>query len=225
MIEDGHPLMDLIHRCINNDPQLRPHAGEIIRRVSRVASQFLASFANRLEMLRRIQTVEEGTRVVREEKDAVIQQKDERMMMLQQEAEQKADEINRLNVAHSSEVEQLKLEVRDLNSENKLLIATHKAELAENAAEFIAEVAEFKAEVAEYKIKIEVSDSMREIAEKCLQQEKELSGILTESLQEKDAIITGMKEQLTKTRGYLTANKQQVSSCGHPLLKLMEITP
>ncbi|MCG8626275.1 MAG: hypothetical protein MJE68_30295, partial [Proteobacteria bacterium] len=50
-IKDGHPLMDLIHRCINNDPRLRPHAGEIIRHVSRVAAQFPASFANRLEML------------------------------------------------------------------------------------------------------------------------------------------------------------------------------
>ena len=58
-IEDKHPLMDLIHMCINNDPQLRPHADEIIRQVSRVASQFPAAFANRLELLRRIQTVED----------------------------------------------------------------------------------------------------------------------------------------------------------------------
>ena len=223
-IEDSHPLMDLIHRCINNDPQLRPHAGEIIRRVSRVATQFPASFANRLEMLRRIQTVEERTRVVRDEKDAVIQQKDERMMMLQQEAEQKADEIDRLYMVHSSEVEQLKLEVRDLNSQNELLIARHKTEVEEITAEFKVEVAETKAQiaetkaqVAEYKTKIEVSDSMREIAEKRLQQEKELNETLTESLQEKDSIITGMKEQLTKTREYLTANKQQVSSCVYPL--------
>ena len=37
-IENDHPLMDLIQRCINNDPQLRPHASEIIRRVSWIAS-------------------------------------------------------------------------------------------------------------------------------------------------------------------------------------------
>ena len=59
VIEDDHPLMDLIHRCINNDPQLRPHAGEIIRRVSLIVSQFPASFANRLEMLRRIEILED----------------------------------------------------------------------------------------------------------------------------------------------------------------------
>ena len=204
-IEDGHPLMDLIHRCINNDPQLRPHAGEISLQVSLIVSQFPASFANRLEMLRHIETVEEQTRVLREEKDVVIQQKEVQIVTLQQEAKQKANEINRLNMAYSSEVEQLKLEVRDLNSQNEILVATHKAE-----------VAEFKAEVEEYKTKIEVSDSMHEIAEKRFQQNTELSRVLAESLQEKDAIILGMKEQLTKTKEYLT-NEQQVSSCGHPL--------
>jgi trichohyalin len=218
--EDGHPLMDLIHRCINNDPQLRSHAREIARQVSRVATQFPASFSNRLEMLRRIETVEEQTRVLREEKDIVIQQNKVLIVTLQQEAEQKADEIERLNmiyssevkqlklevreaeqkareierfsVAYTSEVEQLKFEVRDLNSQNELLVARHKAE------------------VAEYKIKIEISDSMRE---RCLQQEKELSGSIAKSLQEKDAVIMGMKKQLTKTREYLTNSKQQVSSC------------
>ena len=47
--------MDLIHRCINNDPQLRPSANEIVRLVSQIASQFPASFANRLDMLRQIE--------------------------------------------------------------------------------------------------------------------------------------------------------------------------
>ena len=93
-------------------------------------------------------------------------------MTLQQEAEQKAGEIDRLNVAYSSEVEQLKLEVRDLNSHNELLIARYKAE------------------VTEYKAKIEVLDSKCENTEKLLQQER---GLSEESLQKKDAIIAGMK--------------------------------
>ena len=183
VIEDGHPLMDLIHRCINNDPQLRPHADEISRRVSQVASQFPASFANRLEMLRRI-----------EEKDVIIQQKEVRIMTLQQEAEQKVGELDRLNMAYTSEIEQLKLEIRDLNSQNELLVAR---------------------------------DSICEITEKCLQQQKELSGTLTKSLQcvhEKDSIIMRMKQQLTKMREYLTASKQQVSSCVHPLHIILYMT-
>ena len=112
-IEDIHPLMDLIHGCVNNDPQLRPHADEIIRQVSQVSSQFPASFANRLEMLRQIEAVEEQTKISIGEKDVIIQQKEVQIVTLQQEAKQKVVEIDRLNMAHFCEVEQLKLEVRD----------------------------------------------------------------------------------------------------------------
>ena len=66
-IEDNHPLMDLIHKCINNDPQQRPHVSELARRVSQIASQFPATFANRLEMLRRIEAVEKEKKALTEE--------------------------------------------------------------------------------------------------------------------------------------------------------------
>ena len=82
-IEDGHPLMDLIHRCINNDPQLRPHAGEITRQISRIASNFPASFASQLEMLRRIEVDKEEKRASPEEverKYRPIQQKESRIL-------------------------------------------------------------------------------------------------------------------------------------------------
>ena len=99
-------------------------------------------------------------------------------------------------MAYSTEVEQLKFEVRDLNLQNELLVARHNAE------------------VTEYKSKIVISESKHESTEKILQQEKELSRTLAENLQGKDAIVAGMKEQLTKTREYLTT-KQQVSSHRH----------
>ena len=55
---------------------------------------------------------------------------------------------------------------------------------------------------------------MCESTEKLLQQEKELSLTLIESLQmrESDTFILGMKKQLIKIRDYLTANKRQVST-------------
>ena len=88
LIKDGHPLMDLIHRCINNDPQLRPHAGEIIRQVSRVASQFPASFANRLEMLRQIERERSEKSALTKEgerKDKVIQEKNDEILIQRKE--------------------------------------------------------------------------------------------------------------------------------------------
>ena len=96
-IEDDHPLTDLIHICINNDPQLRPHADEIVRRVSEIAPQFPGtSFTHRLEMLRQIEADREERRTLTEEgqrKDRIIQQKEAI--------------IDQLKLAHSSQIEQL----------------------------------------------------------------------------------------------------------------------
>ena len=157
-------------------------------------------------MLRIIEEAVKEIRVLQEEKDVIIQQNEVQIMTLQQETNQKAGEIERLNVAYSSEVEQLKLEFRDLNSQTELLVARHNAE-----------VTEYKAELAEYKSKIAISERKYNNTENILQKEKELSGTLAENLQKKDVIIAGMKEQLTKAREYLTT-KQQVSSHRHPLV-------
>ena len=49
-----HPLIDLITRCLNNNPQRRARAVEIAQRMADLILQFPPSFENRVEMLRRI---------------------------------------------------------------------------------------------------------------------------------------------------------------------------
>ena len=66
-IGNDHSLMNLILRCINNDPRRRAHASEIVERLSAMKSQFPSSFANRLEMLRQIERQEEEKRALSEE--------------------------------------------------------------------------------------------------------------------------------------------------------------
>ena len=246
-IEDGHPLMDLIHRCINNDPQLRPHAGEIVSQVSQIASRFPASFANRLEMLRRIETVEEQSRVLREEKDVVFQQKEVRIVTLQQEVKQKAWEIERLNVVYASEIGQAKLEVQDLNSQIRLLEVQNEAkvgELNDKIAVSEKQIKDDEKHLQRYEVQLsEERDFGRTLAENNQILSSEVAGLTTtintlqhkistleadiskkdttitkntveveasaRNIQEKDAIIAGMKEELAKAREYLTT-KQQV---------------
>ena len=137
-IESDHPLMDLIHRCISNDPRLRPRASEIVRQVSTIATQFPASFANRLEMLKRIEAVEKEKRALTEEgerKDRFIQQKEDELALnrdkVQAEIQQKLTEIDRLNIVHSSEMKQLQLQIRDLNTQNKLITVEKDSEITE----------------------------------------------------------------------------------------------
>ena len=53
-VGDRHPLVDLILRCIDNDPQRRPHSRVIVHCLSDMVSQNLPSCSNYLEMLQQM---------------------------------------------------------------------------------------------------------------------------------------------------------------------------
>ena len=146
-VGNRHPLVDLIHRCINNDPQARPHTAEIVQQIK---LHFPASVENRLELVSRIQTLEDEKRDVEERKSGleeekrklnqekesmnnelvsknrVIEQTESEVKVLreqlQQEYKQKAYrlEIDQLKQVHSREVQRVQLQVRDLNAQIQL---------------------------------------------------------------------------------------------------------
>ena len=53
-IGNKHPMMNLIHQCISNNPKRRPNANEIVPRLMDVVVKYPPSFSNRLEMLQQI---------------------------------------------------------------------------------------------------------------------------------------------------------------------------
>jgi serine/threonine protein kinase len=65
-VGNDHPLMDLILKCISNNPRGRAHTSELVERIAEMKLQFPSTFANHLEMLRRIETNEEQLAVRRE---------------------------------------------------------------------------------------------------------------------------------------------------------------
>ena len=269
-IGNDHPLMDLILRCINNDPRRRPHASAIVERMVAMVMQFPVSFSNRLDILRHVEHIEEEKRSMREEGEAENQQKDEQILSLRNEAEQKEEEIVRLNLVYSSEVEQLKLQVQDLSSDNQFLTATKEADVSElmtkvavcekqienddkmlqqqrkqqenDRTNFEAEMARQREEFEiiltrerescerlrnkKQELEAEISQSVTNTASfkhKISTMEAEVSRnratidnnesklqIKTRALEEKQAIISGMSEQLTRARDNLIS-KQQVS--------------
>ena len=83
-IGNDHPLMDLILKCIDNHPQSRAPASEIMKRLTEMVLQFPASFANRLEMLRQIEHQEEEKQTLRSELETEIQKKEERTTALEE---------------------------------------------------------------------------------------------------------------------------------------------
>ena len=269
-IGNVHPLMDLILRCINNDPRRRAHASEIVERLSAMKSQFPTSFANRLEMLRQIEHQEEEKQALRKEGEAERQQKEQQLSRFKKEAEEKEEENVRLTLVHSSEVEQLKLEVQDLNSQKRHLAAKNKVDLAKyttvvaiykeqiesNQRKLEQEREQFESQLT--KERNEYHDQLakeRELCQHLTKKNLELHTTISESmkntislheqilslnaeltennkniesktseievnalaLEEKDAIISGMSEQLIKVREYLSS-KQQVSCQMHVIV-------
>ena len=191
-IGNDHSLMDLILKCIDNHPQTRAHAIEIVKRLAEMVLQFPASFANQLEMMRQIEHQEEEKQTLRSESETVIQRKEERIQQVIEEAQRNASEIDRLKMNHSIETEQLQLQVKDLKLKERQLKAESEAEIEE----LKSKVTLCEAQITQHKGDIERRDSQIEVK--------------TRALQEKDAIITRLDEQLTKSREFL-ATKQQVS--------------
>ena len=119
-IGNDHPLMDLILKCINNDPRRRADASEIVERLSAMKLQFPSFFANRLEMLRQIEQQEEEKRALRDEGKAERQRNEQQISSLRKKVEEKGYENIRLTLVYSSDMEQLKLQLQDSNSQKQV---------------------------------------------------------------------------------------------------------
>ena len=243
-IGNDHPLMDLILRCINNDPRRRAHACKIVERLSAMKLQFPSSFANRLEMLKQIEHQEE-------EKTTSCQGETESEEILTLRQREDKD----LNLVLSSEVEQLKLQIQHVSSQHQSFIA--KSEV---------DITEMKTKIAVYESQIATGDKTlqeeREQFENQLDKETELCrsltvenqelqseishlGVVTNSLkhkhsileaetsrkdatierneyelhikttalEESNAIISGMGEQIKRMREYLLSKHQVSTAC------------
>ena len=188
--------MDLIHMCINNDPQIRPHANEIIKRVNQIVTRFPASIANRLDMLRQIESDGEKKRSLSEEgerKDGIIKEKESQISSLREEVKAKEKQesaenlIDQVELAYSSKLEKLQLQVSDLSTQNQQMIAEYEAKVSElqsnakdleiqvtNKAKALLQVREqYKSQLTEEHEQHEIQlGKEREQSEKQLEKEK-----------------------------------------------------
>ena len=195
-IGDDHPLMDLILRCINNDPRRRPHASAIVEQIVAMVMRFPTVFSNRLEILRHVEHIEEENQSMREEGEVENQQKDEQILSLRNEAEEKEEEIVRLNLVYSSEVEQLKLQVQDLSSDNQLLTATKEADITE-----------LMTKVAVYEKQIENNDKM--IRQQRKQQENDRTNFETEMATQREEFETQQENDRNKVEREMAIQREE----------------
>ena len=129
-IGNGHPLMDLILRCINNDPKCRAHASEVVDQMAAMMKQF----PSLLEMLRHAEADNKEKADLREaieRKDREIEQKDEQVRdmreHIQLSEQHQAEEIDQLKLIYSTEMEQLKVQVKHERNTNMQLASDKDA--------------------------------------------------------------------------------------------------
>ena len=135
-ISPDHPLMDLIMRCLSNNPQRRPRAAEIVGRMVGVVLEHPPSFENRVEMLQRVSALLTEKRELEEEvvrKDSAIQEKAGENEALAEEKRRQEEEnensIERMQLVHSVETDQLKIENDKAVTEHSVEIEDLRVEL------------------------------------------------------------------------------------------------
>ena len=105
-IGNAHPLMDLILRCVSNDPQQRATAAQMVQRMQHMTHHSPPAFPNRVEMLQRIRAdaTEKGS--LREENETFA-------------AEYEQNRLEREDlIQHRAEVEQIRTEITELNAQS-----------------------------------------------------------------------------------------------------------
>ena len=176
-IGQDHPLMELILKCIDNNPRCRPQATEILATIA--AQSTHNSPANRLDLLRQID-IAEG-----EKRDLMSNQERQLEQALQMEKEisrlgadkqatelHKSQEYSRMELALSSQINQQRLQIDDMTCQIQVLKA-HKASLAQTTEKLQAEIEEQTTQINRYKM--DIKNTLKSFEERMIK-EREKQG-------------------------------------------------
>ena len=242
-IPPDHPLMDLIMCCLNNNPQRRPRAVEIVGRMVGVVLEHPPSFENRVEMLRRVSALLTEKRELEEEvvrKDSATQEKAGEIEALAEEKKPQEEEsentVERMQLVHSVETDQYKLENEYLKGklEDKQTIVNTKDEFIISRNARIVELeTRCKQLTEEVEQQIALTQNKCAIkAAKIAQLETEVAKIITQVEQEqtflaekdtcladKNSIIVYKDSMLASKDTSLQKNKTTIQSLNNQLTK------
>ena len=224
-----HPLMDTILKCINNDPKCRISAKNILKHMLHFKEQFSASFPNRIDNLKKIQTQEEEISILRKELD----QKNLETNHLQQ-LTRNSNSQNQLEKAErEAKIKELKTHVsqagnritalqqekkqseQHLTSKRKQLEKDLSLErdtctmLKKEINDLLPKIGDLEHQISLLKDNIRACDHAILGKDATIESKEMAIDAKTRALTEKDVILSEMSEQLTRAIICLT-DKQQV---------------
>ena len=140
IIGGDHPLMDIILKCIDNDPEQRIRANMTVVGLKTIVAQFPTIFQNQLQLQQYIKDNDEDKRVLREvaqEREEMIKQKEEEIgnlkKRLQRKLESAKNEKERMKLTNSMKVKELQLKVNYLKLSLRAETTEKEAVYTENA--------------------------------------------------------------------------------------------
>jgi serine/threonine protein kinase len=227
-VGNDHPLMDKILRCIDNDPQRRVHAPELLEHTSALKHEFPVAAVNYLEMQARVEALEGEKRTIEEEGNARVQNKEQQIARLGEEIQQKTEMIERQNLAHQNEILQMQQQVEDASTQAELQKELTEAKVEEmkslsSQVETLSEerkklrtdtltlqsnMSKLSQQVCSLELKNSTLKQNLSTSENALNVKTLENEAVTKALKKKDAIISEKSEQLIKATEYIVSKKQ-----------------
>ena len=234
-VGNDHPLINKILRCIDNDPQRRVHATELLESTSALKHEFPVAVVNYLEMQTRVKALEDEKQTLEEEGNARIQYKEQQIARLGDEIQQKTEIIERQNLAYQNEILQMKQQVEDANAQAELQrdLTEAKVEAVKSLSSQVETLSEEKKtfEQTLKKLKLDIHNlqsNMSKLSRKVDPLELENSTLkqkvsasddalkvktsenkaVLKFMNMKDSIISEKSEQLIKATEYIVSKKQ-----------------
>ena len=118
MIGDDHPLMELILKCLDNDPQKRANTKQIVQQLEELITKTPRKFTNRLAILQQIEANEDAIRQEELEIEEQVTQKIEATEHQLQESKRSEEEMK---LAYVNDFKKLQIELEKLAQRDKEL--------------------------------------------------------------------------------------------------------
>ena len=164
LMGENHPLMELVLRCIHNDPKCRCDAKEITKVTEKMVSQFPASFSNQFEMHQYIKREEEQTGLSEEKESKRVEEKLHVIDSLQQKLQSKHNDMEAKKTANRVQTSELITKLEESKKENDALnlrncslerAMRHHKETIDNAVLMLNDAHWYEAGLGEIKEQVE----------------------------------------------------------------------
>ena len=212
-IGNAHPLMDLILRCVSNDPEQRATAAQMVQRMEHMTRHSPPAFPNQVETLHQIRAdaTEKGS--LREENETFAAEYEQSRL--------EREELIRQHQAEVEQVNRIRTEVAELTAQNTAAQTQLRGEI--QRLEQLAQNRQEEIERSDLAHSIEIVQTRLQLQE-ALQTETHQAEIASEkiTLTSKDAALTQKEPELASKNAILKHQSSTIQELNEQLTRARE---